>query len=293
MFELVEKYAGFMGSTDDYSRAGIVLVGAPMDLTVSFRSGTRQGPQQVRRVSYSIEEYSVELNRDLSDYCYFDAGDIIMPFGSVRQSLQRVEQVVAKVLNDGRFPLILGGEHLISLPVIREMVKVYPDLIVVQLDAHADLRDEYMGETCSHATVMRRVAEIIGSRNLYQFGIRSGSREEFDFARANTNIFINEVVSPLQKVLAQLKNRPVYLSLDIDVLDPAYAPGTGSPEPGGCSVLEILKAIYILGELQVVGLDLVEVNPVYDLSERTALLAAKLVREAIISFGLPVNQAGP
>lgn len=290
MHNLVERCAGFMGSTEDYQQAGMVLLGAPLDLTVSFRPGTRQCPQHVRQVSYGLEEYSVDLGRDLADYSYYDAGDVALAPGSVQESLRRIGRAVETILADGKFPLVLGGEHLISFAVINEIVTKYPGLAVVHLDAHADLREDYLGERFSHATVMRRVADLIGSKNLYQFGIRSGTRDEFAYARHNTNMHINEVLAPLRESLPFLQDRPVYVTLDIDVVDPAYAPGTGTAEPGGCSVREILQAVHLLGGLQVVGFDLVEVSPHYDHSERTSLLAAKLVREAILSFGRPVNK---
>lgn len=290
MFDHLERYAGFMGSTDNYDHSGIVLLGAPMDLTVSFRTGTRQGPQQIRQVSHGLEEYSVYLGRDLADYIYYDAGDVALSFGSVQESLHRIGSVVANILNDGKFPLVLGGEHLVSFAVINEMLVKYPKMAVLQLDAHADLREEYLGDRFSHATVMRRVVDLIGGKNLYQFGIRSGTRDEFEFARRHTNMYIDEVLRPLQENISRLKGRPVYITLDIDVVDPAYAPGTGTAEPGGCTAREILQAIHLLGELDVVGFDLVEVSPLYDPSQRTSLLAAKLVREAILSFGRPVSK---
>lgn len=289
MLDLVERHTGFMGSIDHYEEAEIVLFGAPMDLTVSFRPGTRQGPQQVRLVSHGLEEYSVDQDRDLVNYRYYDAGDLILPFGTIQESLRRIGHVTGEILSDGKFPIILGGEHLISFPVIKEVAEAYPGLAVIHFDAHADLREEYLGERFSHATVMRRVVDLIGGKSLFQFGIRSGTRDEFDFARNNTNMYINEVVEPLIENIPYLKGRPVYVSLDIDVVDPAYAPGTGTAEPGGCTAKDILKAVRLLGELNVVGFDLVEVSPLYDPSERTALLAAKLVREAILSFGRSVE----
>jgi len=287
MLDLVEKSTGFIGSADNYEQARLIIIGAPMDFTVSFRPGTRLGPQQIRRVSHGLEEYSIYLDKDLGDYRYYDAGDVSLPYGNIQESLSRIGRVVSKILSDGKFPLVLGGEHLISLAVLRELVKFYSELAVVVFDAHADLRDAYLGEKYSHATVMRRIIEVAGGKNLYQFGIRSGIREEFAFANRNTNMFINEITVPLQEVLPQLSGRPVYVSLDIDVVDPAYAPGTGTAEPGGCTSGEILKAIHMLSESNVVGFDLVEVSPAYDLSEQTAILAAKLVREAIISFTRP------
>lgn len=287
MLDLVEKNTGFIGCAESYEQSELVIIGAPMDLTVSFRPGARFAPQQVRRVSEGLEEYSVYLDRDLADYRYYDAGDVSLPYGNVLESLSRIGKVVSQILRDGKFPLVLGGEHLISLAVLKEVIKLYPDLAVVVFDAHADLRNEYLGEEYSHATVMRRVVEITGGENLYQFGVRSGVKEEFVFARKNTNMYVDDIIVSLQKVIPRLKGRPVYVSLDIDVVDPAYAPGTGTAEPGGCTSREILKAVHLLGALNVVGFDLVEVCPVYDIAEQTALLAAKLVREAIITFARP------
>lgn len=287
MFDLLDQCTGFMGATRDYENSNVVLVGAPMDFTVSFRPGTRQGPHAIRQVSIGLEEYSLMLDRDLADYAYFDAGDISLPFGHVLESLERIGRVVANIIADNKFPLVLGGEHLISLPVIKEVVKKYPGLKILHFDAHADLRQDYMGQTLSHASVMRRAADLVGGQNIYQLGIRSGTREEFDYARGHTRLFPGKVLEPLKQLLPELAGQPVYVSLDIDVVDPAYAPGTGTAEPGGCTSSEILEAIYLMKELNVVGMDLVEISPVYDHSEKTALLGAKLVREAILVFGKP------
>ena len=285
MFHLLDQYTGFIGSSSDYQSSQIVLVGAPMDFTVSFRPGTRQGPQSIRQVSIGLEEYSVMLDRDLTDYAYYDAGDIALPFGHVAGSLERIGQVVGHILKDDKFPLVLGGEHLISLPVIQQVAAKYPGLKLLHFDAHADLREDYMGQPLSHASVIRRAVDVVGGKNIYQFGIRSGTREEFAFAKQNTNMFVGKVLEPLKKVLPELAGHPVYITLDIDVVDPAYAPGTGTAEPGGCSSTEILEAIYAMKDLTVVGLDLVEISPVYDHSERTAILGSKLVRESILAFG--------
>jgi agmatinase len=273
-----------MGSIDNFDRSEVVLIGAPMEVTVSFRPGTRKGPEQIRLVSPGLEEYSLDLNRDLADCCYYDAGDVVLPPGTLQESLRRIGAVTAKVLSSSKFPLVIGGEHLVSLAVIKEVARVYPELAVIQLDAHADLREDYLGERYSHATVMRRVADLVGGENIYQLGIRSGTREEIEFGRKHTNLFFNELIQPLQEIIPLLKGRPVYVTLDIDVVDPAYAPGTGAAEPCGCTSREIIRALHLLGGINVVGFDLVEVSPVYDFSERTALLAAKLVREAILSF---------
>lgn len=287
MDNLVERYTNFMGSVSSYEEADTVLVGIPMDFTVSFRPGTRLGPQAVRNVSFGLEEYSVYVDKDLADYSFYDWGDVNLPMGNVPASLDRIGEVAAKVLEDGKFPIMIGGEHLVTYPIIREMAKKYPELAVIHFDAHADLREDYLGEVNSHATVMRKVCGLVGGHNLYQFGIRSGTREEFQFARENTNMFVGEVTEPLKQIIPKLDGRPVYVTLDIDVVDPAFAPGTGTVEPGGCSSHEILQAVHALGRLNIVGFDIVEVSPVFDQSERTALLAAKLIREAILTFTGP------
>jgi len=271
-----------MGASDDFTGADLVIIGAPMDFTVTFRPGARLGPQHVRLLSEGLEEYSPCLDRNLKDYRYFDAGDIILPPGNVQQSLERISSAVEYVVGQEKPVLLLGGEHLISLPAIQAVSRFYPELAIIHLDAHLDLRDEYLEQPLCHATVMRRVAEIVGGLNIYQLGIRSGTGEEFAYARKHTNLYVNELLFPLEKITSFLKNRPVYLTVDIDVLDPAYAPGTGTPEPGGCQSSEIIKAIHCFRDLRVVGMDIVEVNPVYDLSGSTSILAAKLVREAIL-----------
>ncbi|MTI80241.1 MAG: agmatinase [Firmicutes bacterium] len=286
MLPYIEKCTDFMGSTAEYSESQIVLLGAPMDFTTSFRPGTRQGPQQIRSVSYGLEEYSFYLDKDLANYKYFDAGDVELPFGHVKESLKRIGQTMGQVLDDGKMPLVLGGEHLVSLPAIEEVAKRNKDLVLLHFDAHADLRENYLGEQLSHATVIRRAVDLVGGNNIYQLGIRSGTGEEFAYAKENTNIYVDQLLEPLSRVVPKIKNRPVYVTLDIDVVDPAFAPGTGTPEPGGCTAREIIEAVHMLKKLNVVGLDLVEVSPVYDQSERTALLAAKLVRELILQFGI-------
>jgi len=281
----LERNTCFIGSSEDYKSSKVVMIGAPMDFTTSFRPGARQGPERIRTTSYVLEEYSVYLNKSLNDFTYYDAGDIIMPCGNILESLKRIGTAVEALLCDDKFPLLFGGEHLVSLPVIEKIAKKYTGLTVLHFDAHADLRAEYMGERYSHATVMRRVVEIIGGNNLYQFGIRSGDRDEIEFGHKNTNIYINQLIEPLEKISMKLKDKPIYITLDIDIVDPAFAPGTGTPEPAGVSSREILEALYLLKDLNVVGMDIVEVSPVYDQSERTSILAAKLAREAILQWG--------
>lgn len=293
MQEYLERLTGFIGSTEDYKKAYTVLIGVPMDFTVSYRPGTRMGPQRIRTVSYGLEEYSFYTNKDLRDYLFYDGGDIALPFGNVTDSLKIIEDVAQKVIADNKFGIYLGGEHLVSWPLIKAYAEKYSELAVLHFDAHADLRKDYVGQTNSHATVMRKVCEKIGGNNVYQFGIRSGDKLEFEYAQENTNIYIDQILEPLSKVITELGEEiPVYITIDIDVVDPAFAPGTGTPEPGGCTSQEIIKAIHLMKDLNVVGMDIVEVSPINDHSDRTAILAAKLVREAILSYTKPKTQNG-
>lgn len=282
--DLVERYNNFMGSCDSYNDADTVIVGAPMDFTVSYRPGSRFASQAIRNVSYVLEEYSIYLDRDLAEYRFYDWGDINLPLGNVPASLDRIYEAADRLFKDNKFPVVIGGEHLISFPVVKAAYKKYPGLAVLHFDAHADLRREYMGEAYSHASVMRRVSEVIGGKNIYQFGIRSGTKDEFEFARENTNMYADEVLEPLERVVSGLTGRPVYISVDIDVVDPAYAPGTGTPEPGGISSREMIKALHVMRGLTVVGMDIVEIAPALDNSERTSVLGAKIIREAILGF---------
>jgi agmatinase len=274
----------FMGATNDYQAAHAVIYGMPMDYTSSFRLGSRFGPKKIREMSILLEEYSPYLDRDLIEIKYFDAGDIPLPFGNAEKSIELIGDYVRRLLYDVKLPIGLGGEHLVSWPVIRELYHKYPDLIVFHFDAHADLRIDYEGEVLSHATPIRKVVELIGGENVYQFGIRSGTKDEFAYARKHINFYPDEVLVPLKKVLAQKINRPIYLTIDIDVLDPAYAPGTGTIEAGGISSLELLAAVHAIlaADCQIVGADIVEVCPPYDVSDQTSAIAAKLVRELLL-----------
>ncbi len=279
-----EVFGGFLGAGDHYGGSDAVILGAPMDQTVSFRPGARYGPGQIRSVSEVLEEYSPRLDRDLADCRYVDLGDVCVVPGGVEESLERIAQSARKVFQDDKLLILLGGEHLATLPAVRCAAEKYPGLSVIHFDAHADLRERYMGLHLSHATVMRRVVEIIGGSRVFQFGIRSGTREELAFARSSVNFYSSVDMAGVVRAAEILKGRPVYITLDIDVLDPAYAPGTGTPEPGGCSPEQLFSALEALSGLDVVGFDLVEVCPPFDQTGRTAVLAAKLVREALLMF---------
>ncbi|MBA9027912.1 agmatinase [Peribacillus huizhouensis] len=284
-----EAYSGnvFIKSHPNYEESKAVLYGMPMDWTVSFRPGSRFGPARIREVSIGLEEYSLYLDRELEEVKFFDAGDIPLPFGNPERSVAMIEEFVDKVLADGKIPIGMGGEHLVTWPVIKAMHKKYPDMAIIHMDAHTDLREDYEGEPLSHATIIRKSAELIGPSNVYSFGIRSGLKEEFQWAKENgMKIAPFEVLEPLKKVLPELAGRPVYVTIDIDVLDPAHAPGTGTVDCGGITAKELLASIHEIAhsELQVIGCDLVEVAPIYDPSEQTVNTASKLIREMILGW---------
>lgn len=284
-----ETYAGnvFMKSHANFEESQAVLYGMPMDWTVSYRPGSRFGPTRIREVSPGLEEYSPYLDRELEEVKYFDAGDIPLPFGNPKKSLDLIEDFVDQVLAAGKFPLGMGGEHLVAWPVMKAVYKKYPDLAVIHMDAHADLREEYEGEALSHSTPIRKIAEHIGPKNVYSFGIRSGMKEEFAWAKEmGMHISKFDVLEPLKEILPTLAGRPVYVTIDIDVLDPAHAPGTGTVDGGGITTKELLAAIHAIAgsEVKVVGADLVEVAPIYDPSEQTVNTAAKLIREMILGW---------
>ncbi|MEK4127934.1 agmatinase [Anoxybacillus sp. FSL W8-0382] len=284
-----EAYSGnvFIKSHPNFEESQAVIYGMPMDWTVSYRPGSRFGPARIREVSIGLEEYSPYLDRELDEVKYFDAGDIPLPFGNAQRSLDMIEQFVDRVLEAGKFPLGLGGEHLVSWPVMKAVYKKYPDLAIIHMDAHTDLREHYEGEPLSHSTPIRKIAELIGPKNVYSFGIRSGMKEEFEWAKQNGMYIAKfDVLEPLKEVLPTLAGRPVYVTIDIDVLDPAHAPGTGTVDAGGITSKELLAAIHAIArsDVRVVGADLVEVAPVYDHSEQTANTASKLVREMLLGW---------
>ncbi len=282
--DYLSRKAIFMGSSDNIDDCDKVIIGIPMDATTSFRPGTRLGPYRVREVSEGIEEYSIYQDKSLEEINFYDAGDVEIPFGNVAASLERVEKVCTKLLNLQKKVFALGGEHLVSLPLIKAYKNQYPDLVVIQMDAHADLRDDYLGEKLSHAAVMRHAVDIIGSKNLFQLGIRSGTKEEMEFAGNHTFMYLNELQTAVEDVKQKVGERPVYLTLDIDVLDPAFAPGTGTPEPGGFTSRELLQVMLDLGDLNIVGFDIVEISPPYEKGDLTSILGAKILREALLRY---------
>lgn len=275
----------FIGCDKGYDEASTVLFGAPFDSTTSFRPGARFGPKAIRGESFGLETYSPYQDRDLNDITVFDAGDLELPFGSPERALKQIEGVAAQILADGKRPFLLGGEHLVTLGAFRAALKAYPDLAVIHLDAHTDLREDYLGEKLSHATVMRRIWELVGDKNIYQFGIRSGEKSEFSFSREHLSLtpFNLHGFAALMK---ELEGRPIYFTLDLDVLDPSVFPGTGTPEAGGVSFQDLLIALMELRHLQVVACDVNELAPNYDPTGASTAVACKVVRELLLA----VNQ---
>ncbi|MGE5527522.1 MAG: agmatinase [Patescibacteria group bacterium] len=279
-----QKRTPFLAGGEEYGPARVVMFGAPMDWTSSFRPGSRFGPAAIREASEGIEEYSVYRGRSLldGDAAFFDAGDLVLPYGNVAESLRSIGEAVGAILADGKLPLLLGGEHLVTYAAVREVLARHPDLCVVQFDAHADLRPDYLGERMSHASVMRLLHETLGDGRIFQIGIRSADRDEMAYAAAHTILCRGALARAAAEAARLIAGRPVYVTLDIDVLDPAHAPGTGTPECGGPTSAEMIEVFEVLSGMAIAGFDLVEVAPGCDPSARTALLAAVLVREALL-----------
>lgn len=274
----------FIGCESEYEDADVVIFGAPFDSTTSYRPGTRFASSAIRNESFGIETYSPYQDRDLTDYNIYDGGDLELPFGNPEAALKQIEDYVAEVLEDGKLPLMIGGEHLVTLGAVRSVAKKYEDLHIVHFDAHADLRDDYLGVTLSHATVLRRCHDIVGDNRIFQFGIRSGDREEFRWGKDHvTTCKFN--FDTLGEVVEQLKGKPVYVTLDLDVLDPSVFPGTGTPEAGGVTFMELLEALKKVSSLSIVGMDMNELSPIYDQSGASTALACKILREILLLIG--------
>ncbi len=276
----------FIGSSPRLGDSKWILLGIPMDFTVSRKSGSRFGPEAIRAESHNLETYSPAQDQDLSEVSFYDLEDLSFPYGDVLRALDTIERVAKRFFARGRRVASLGGEHLVSLPLIRAAASFWPDLRVVHFDAHADLRTSLRGGNLSHSSVMRHVAQscLEQTHRLYQFGIRSGCEEEMEWGRGHTNLHLFDVLEPLEKSIKELESHPIYLSIDIDVVDPAAAPGTGTPEAGGISSRELLEAITCMRGLDLVGFDLVEVAPDLDVNNVTSALAAKCVRESLIQW---------
>lgn len=281
MNKLQLKPSTFIACDASWEAAETILFGAPFDGTTSFRPGTRFGPAAVRLDSDGLETYSPYQDKDLEDIAVMDSGDLALPFGDTEAALEMITERTGSILAAGKRPFMIGGEHLVTLGAMRAVVAYHSEVEVLHFDAHADLRDDYLGVSLSHATVMRRVSELISPDRLHQFGIRSGTREEFAYARAHTDFhpFTVTAVADLAKALG---NKPVYLSLDMDVLDPSIFPGTGTPEAGGITWRDLLDALLALRGLNIIGMDVNELSPHYDPSGVSTAVYGKTIREMLL-----------
>ncbi len=284
---MLPEIKAFIGCDAPFEEASAVIFGAPFDSTTSFRPGTRFGPAAIRSESFGIETYSPYQDKDLTDISVFDSGDLELRFGSPVSALDDIKAHTAEILDAGKLPVMLGGEHLVTLGAFRAVTQKYGDVHIIQFDAHTDLREDYLGERLSHACVMRRCYDIVGDGHIWQFGIRSGERYEFEFAREHGHIYPAAVsgvdFSGVDECVKELAGKKVYLTIDLDVLDPAYLPGTGTPEAGGATFSQLLDAVIKIGSLDIVGMDINELSPHYDQSGRSTALVCKLLREALLA----------
>lgn len=275
----------FLGCDKEYDESDIVLFGAPFDSTTSFRPGTRFASRSIRNDSFGIETYSPYQDKDIEDINVFDSGDLDLCFGNVERIIMDIENRTKVILNDGKIPFMIGGEHLSTLGCVKAAVEKYPDLHIIHFDAHADLREDYLGDKLSHACVMRRCHDIIGDGKIFQFGIRSGERSEFQWINEGHVKTSKFNFQGLEDVVKELNNKPVYFTLDLDVLDTAVFPGTGTPEPGGVTFMELLEAVIkVCTNLNIVGCDVNELSPVYDNSGASTAVACKIIREILLGI---------
>ena len=280
---LKSNHATLFALESSVEQATTVMFGAPYDGTTSFRPGARFGPAAMRSESFGLESYSPYQDKDLYDYEICDAGDLELPFGGPEQALALIEEQAEALFAAGKRPLMLGGEHLVTLAPVRAALRRYPDLCIVHFDAHTDLREDYLGQPLSHATVMRRCHDLLGDGRLFQFGIRSGLREEFDWAREHTSLHKYNF-DGLEQALETIGGRPVYFTIDLDVLDPSVFPGTGTPEAGGVTFPQLLAAVEQVCKCKVIGCDLVELSPNYDHSGMSTAVACKILRELLLAL---------
>lgn len=282
---LLKNVETFIGCDCEYEDAKIVLFGAPFDSTTSFRPGARFGSAAMRHESFGLETYSPYQDKDLTDYNVFDSGDLELCFGSAKAALKDIEERAAKILDDKKMPLLIGGEHLVTLGAFRAVHERYPNVHIIHFDAHADLRDDYLGAKLSHACVIRRCYDLLGDGRIHQFCIRSGERDEFVFAKEHTDMHPFDFDGLLELVENLKKSQtPVYFTIDLDCLDPSVFPGTGTPEAGGVTFMQLLSAIQSVCETNVVGADVNELAPMLDVSGVSTATACKVLRELLLAL---------
>ena len=272
----------FQSCDKEYKDSSVVIFSSPMDATCSFRPGTRFAGPAIRQDSIGMEWYSPYFNMDLKDYGTCDIGDLDLPMGDVEKDLKEISRVTSLILKDGKKTMMIGGEHLVTLGTIREYVKKYKDLNIIHFDAHTDLREKFLGRELSHATVLRKCYDLLDGGTIYQFGIRSGDRSEFEWAKTHIHQHLFDTEG-LDEAIEALKDKPVYITIDLDVLDPSVFPGTGTPEAGGITFKELEEAILKMRKLKnIVGADMVELSPDYDTSHVSTQVACKVLRELVL-----------
>lgn len=269
------KTAAFLSAKDESAIARVALFGCPYDGTSSFRPGARFGPSAIREASQALETYDPRLECDLAEVSFCDFGDVELSPGDKAGVLARIKTAAKDVLTAGTIPAALGGEHLITLPIVEAVYEKFPDLVLVHFDAHLDLKDKYLGDRLSHATVIRRVADLLQPSRILQVGTRSGTLTEFEFARKCRTFQEND---PTDEIRQWVSSHPVYITVDLDVLDPAFFPGTGTPEPGGISYCKLEEWFLSLKGAKIVGWDVVELAPYWDPTQISSVMAAKVVR---------------
>ena len=283
---LNKNIVSFLGCDAEYDEARVVLFGAPFDSTTSFRPGTRFAGPAIRGDSWGLETYSPYQDRDLTDCHIFDSGDLELAIGDSEKVLAVIEERAETILKDDKLPFLIGGEHLVTLGSIRAAARKYPDLHIIHLDAHTDLREDYLGVRLSHACVIRRCWEILGNGRIHQFGIRSGEKDEFEWAKSGHTSLHPFDLEGLEETVESLQGKPVYFTLDLDVLEPSVFPGTGTPEPGGIDYMTLQRAVIaVCQNVCLVGCDVNELCPPYDASGVSTAVACKIIREMLLAIG--------
>ncbi|MDH5389921.1 MAG: agmatinase [Candidatus Bathyarchaeota archaeon] len=274
----------FSGIQRTFEEAEYVILGAPLDVTSTYRSGARFAPLAIREASLNIETYSFRTNMDVEDLKIHDLGDLHIA-GEVDETLKRLELVTKDLLDAKKMPVIIGGEHTITLGVMRS---VGENVALVSFDAHLDMRNEYMDLTTSHTTFMRRINEQINLHKILEIGTRAVCKEELDYAKKSDTQFltvqqirrdgVEETTKKIDTLLADCEK--IYLTIDMDVLDPAFAPAVQNPEPDGLDMRVFLDLLGKVCDHRIVAFDLVEVAPHYD-KGITAIQAAKTIFEVL------------
>lgn len=280
-----KNVVNYIGCDAGYDEARVVIYGAPFDSTTSFRPGTRFAGQAVRNDSYGLETYSPYQDLELTEGTVYDCGDLELAIGDPGIVLEQIRETAEKILQDGKLPFMIGGEHLVTLGAVRAAAQKYPDMHIIHFDAHTDLRTDYLGVELSHACVIRRCWELLGDGRIHQLGIRSGEKYEFDWAKSGHTDFHPFVLDDLEAVLESVGDAPVYFTVDLDVLDPSVFPGTGTPEPGGVDFLTLMRAVTnVCGRVNLIGCDVNELCPPCDPTGASTAVACKIIREMLTAI---------